>query len=427
MGATSRALDDGRLQIHLPGATRLEGWKAEALLIALETALAPFGGGLLLPALRLAANTANVTIGIGPVVGGGLLAGGSLGAGIVFSPGNVIGFYGATEASQGLIASISATLQVTVVGGGIENFTGDGYAVGISAGEEIVGGVAVLLTNAGSFQGVSFQVGVGIGLSPVDIYTSAQRTYSTSQALALAGSRGLTTALGFSAFNNDAVERMQREFAANVAAGSPKKCIVITNAGLRQLFGPALKNADGSDKRLGTSIQDTMAALQGYGLAEVPTVFEFKDANGRLTRGVVRPETLRESVETWLLNEADRSQASAWYVFGLSIMDGYHSVVVALSFNGLSDPLTKIYWADQIYSGWDDITGRLDARITERTKTWWDGAYAAKGIGFKTRATVWPLVVGAPAVSSQGLSMTRQPAFAQRNRPISMGRRMVPV
>lgn len=179
---TVRSLD-GRTEIRLPGGTQIEGWRAELLIVALETVLAPFGAGFAIPALRLAATEAGVSIGLGPAVSGGLLSGGSLGVGIVFAPHNVVGFYGATELSAGLLAGISATLQVTVLRGGLESFSGSGYAVGLSGGEEIVAGAAVILDADRRFQGVSAQVGVGIGLSPVEIYTSAQRGYSTAQGL----------------------------------------------------------------------------------------------------------------------------------------------------------------------------------------------------------------------------------------------------
>ena len=138
-----------------------------------------------------------------------------------------------------------------------------------------------------------------------------------------------------------------------------------------------------------------MTALQGYGLAHSPTVFECEDASGRVTKGVARPDHLHESVEGWVLAQAEPSAQSAWYVFGLSILDGYHSVILALAFSGTGDPRTKIYWADQIYNGWDDVTGQLDARITRLTQHWWDGieCHPDKPNRCKprTRVTVWPL------------------------------------
>src|SRR5262245_10809571 len=177
MAAHARALDQS-VRFVLPGAYVIEGWKARLLLAALTAQTGPAGMALF-QSLPTLASKFNVTIGIGPALGAGLLGGGSLGAGIVFTPSGGIGFYGSVEESAGLIASISLTIQVTIVKGGIGNFAGEGRAVGFSAGEEIVGGAAALLTPTGEFQGVSFQLGIGAGLSPIDVYTSAQTAYST--------------------------------------------------------------------------------------------------------------------------------------------------------------------------------------------------------------------------------------------------------
>lgn len=209
-------------------------------------------------------------------------------------------------------------------------------------------------------------------------------------------------ALGFAGIWREDIERLKTEFVANVQTGRKKNCIVIANASLRKFYGPNLQNSDGSDKRLGSTIQATMALLQSYGLAQSETVFEFNGANGKLTKGERRPDHLRDSVEAWLLNEADKNKMSTSYLFGLSIMDGYHSVLLAVNFNGIGDSLTKIYWADQIYSGWDDVTGGLDARITSRTQGWWDPLAAAKKA--RTRVTVWPLNPGDQIAVGQGLT-----------------------
>ena len=196
-------------------------------------------------------------------------------------------------------------------------------------------------------------------------------------------------ALGLDPLDRAELDRMKAEFLANKAAGAPKNCITIMNAGLRSLYGARLRNPDGTARALGSTVQDTMSALQGYGLAQAGKVFEFEDSGGRLTKGVVRPDHLRESVQAWLTSQADANAMTASYAFGLSIMDGYHSVILILDFNGPGDPLTRLSWADQIYTGWDDVTGALDARITDRTQRWWDPLPAAKKA--RTRVTVWPL------------------------------------
>jgi hypothetical protein len=147
-----------------------------------------------------------------------------------------------------------------------------------------------------------------------------------------------------------------------------------------------------------------MAKLEEYGLAFSPTVFEFNNAQGRLTYGVTRPDRLRASVESWLFDQIGDPQHSAWYLFGLSIMDGYHSVTLAVAYSGRNEPLTRIYWADQHNQGWTDTTGQIDARITSLTQTWWDGAQPKP----RTRVTLWPLKPASTPVSPFALSVTSE-------------------
>lgn len=127
---------------------------------------------------RAAAEAGGVSVGIGPQVSAGLLLGGGLGGGIIFAPGNVMGVYGQVELSAGFIASIGGSVQVTVVNGGVDAFSGVNYSAGVSGGEGITGGAAALFDGQRQFQGVTLQVGVGAGLSPVDIYTSVQHAVS---------------------------------------------------------------------------------------------------------------------------------------------------------------------------------------------------------------------------------------------------------
>ena len=211
----------------------------------------------------------------------------------------------------------------------------------------------------------------------------------STQALALA-TRAPVRTMALSPMAPAGVDRMRAEFVANAGSGAGRRnCITIMNAGLRQLYGDRLRNPDGSAKALSSTVQDTMAALVGYGLAQSPQRFEFQNASGALTRGTTRPDALMASVEAWLNAQAEANAMSAWYVFGLSILDGYHSVILALDFNGTGDPLTHVFWADQIYSGWDDVTGTLDARITSKTQGWWDPLPERRKP--RTRVTVWPL------------------------------------
>ena len=78
-----------------------------------------------------------------------------------------------------------------------------------------------------------------------------------------------------------------------------------------------------------------------------------------------------------------------WYAFGLSILDGYHSVLLLVDHTG-TDPV--IYWLDQFATGIDDdVTTTLDERVTTKTQNWWQAVMDSKGVGYKTTARLWQL------------------------------------
>jgi hypothetical protein len=176
--------------VTLPGGRLLTPTQSELLLGAIATELTAVNPGLaavFLPLLRLLpalANRYNVSIGIGPAISGAAIAGASFGAGVLFAPGSRIGFYGAVGGVLGAIVSISATMQVTVVHGGPEIFGGTATAVSIDGGEGVVGRASALLSE-GKFIGVTFALGVGAGLTPIEAYAQYQYT-STSLGLSYA-------------------------------------------------------------------------------------------------------------------------------------------------------------------------------------------------------------------------------------------------
>jgi N-acetyl-anhydromuramyl-L-alanine amidase AmpD len=189
---------------HVETVPQLRSLAIQAML-AVNPALTP-----LVLVARAAADAAGVSVGIGPQVSAGLLAGGGLGAGIIFAPGDVIGVYGQAEINAGFIASIGASVQVTVVNGGVDAFRGLSYAAGISGGEGLTGGAAALFNDQRQFQGVTLQVGVGAGLSPVDIYAGVQRAVSSQLGVAMARG-GALRAAAFGA-GGDMVEIRYRVF-----------------------------------------------------------------------------------------------------------------------------------------------------------------------------------------------------------------------
>jgi cell wall-associated NlpC family hydrolase len=172
-----RALDAGGVRVTLPGGYVLDNWKGELLLAAISVAMPPIGA--FMPLLRAAANRFGVTIGMGPAVTGGVGGGAGFGAGVLFAPGNRVGFYGSMGAVVGAIASIGLTMQVTIVRGGPEVFGGSGVAVTVGGGEGVVGAASALLSSDGRFIGVTFEMGVGAGLSPIEFFAQFQYTPTT--------------------------------------------------------------------------------------------------------------------------------------------------------------------------------------------------------------------------------------------------------
>ncbi len=172
------------VRMTLPGGHVLTPMQSRLLLAAISSQLAmvnPALAPVLMPLLQLLPEVAtrfNVTIGIGPSVTGAGVAGGSLSAGIMFAPGNRIGVYGSLGAVLGAIVSISGTMQVTIVKGGPEVFGGSALAITIGGGEGVVGSASALLSTdtPSRFIGVSFALGVGAGITPIEAYAQYQYT-----------------------------------------------------------------------------------------------------------------------------------------------------------------------------------------------------------------------------------------------------------
>lgn len=175
--------------VHLPGATVLEGWQAQALIYGIEHA-ARTVAGMANPALGLmaqfvsvsdildACDRYNITIGVGPSLGIGVQGGVSGGFGMVFAPGRRIGFYGSRSGIIGWIYSAGATAQVTVVRGGPEVFGGESRMAGVSV--DTVGwldtgllGVPVAVhqisNTAGQETGFTLEIGVSAGVPVISL------------------------------------------------------------------------------------------------------------------------------------------------------------------------------------------------------------------------------------------------------------------
>jgi hypothetical protein len=113
---------------------------------------------------------------------------------------------------------------------------------------------------------------------------------------------------------------------------------------------------------------------------------DFYDHRKR-TAGTLKPEELKASVQDKVL--ALSQPEGCWYAYGLSIMDGYHSVLLLVDRTAAAG---RIYWLDQFSSGLDtDVTTTLDAEITGRTQRWWQHVMATKKKGYNTTIRLWRL------------------------------------
>lgn len=203
----------------------------------------------------------------------------------------------------------------------------------------------------------------------------------TTTALTLLILAGLaSTASAQDVFPAERIARTRAFFEKNAAASGPEHmdCITTLNAAARILFEDPMIP-------VGSQIDHTMAALRGVGLAGPARVIEFNDERGRLTKGVTAPHSLRESV--WDTVIGMTNGARGWNVFGLSLMDGYHSITLNVDTTNPASP--TIYWSDQ----WSSNAGfkahtkeTLDAEITRLTSSWWNPVKK-----FKTRTTLWRL------------------------------------
>jgi hypothetical protein len=178
-------------------------------------------------------------------------------------------------------------------------------------------------------------------------------------------------------FINGEVTKKDFEKNANLDKGDPNKkdCITCMNHAMRNLIG--------SKQKVGSTVERTMAKMQRSGHAGVARVIKFDTEDGP-------PKKLRESVWEAVIKMVGGDVG--WSVFGMSLMDGYHSVTLTLDNREPQDP--HIYWSDQWQErgGWLEYSGsELDAEITGFTKKFWGSEFDEKDIGYNTRVTLWRL------------------------------------
>ncbi|WP_256211859.1 peptidoglycan-binding domain-containing protein [Nitrosomonas communis] len=201
-------------------------------------------------------------------------------------------------------------------------------------------------------------------------------------------------------FKGADVERVRKVYQDNtIAAGANSvdraSCIVMFNVALGQLLKLKTKESQARSKssrkvQMGAltteTIEKAMAQLRTAGFARPAISIDFFDRRNK-TAGTLRPERLKKSVQKAVLNLS--TVKGCWYAYGLSIMDGYHSVLLLIDKTGNDG---KIYWLDQFSSDIDDdVTTTLDQRITTKTQGWWQAVKDRKNVGYNTPARVWPL------------------------------------
>jgi len=182
-------------------------------------------------------------------------------------------------------------------------------------------------------------------------------------------------------FTDTDIQQMRAFFVANVASGHPLNCIDTLNRGMRTVLHRP-------QQRVGSSIQNTMARLAQSGLIAEKRVIEFLDQRGRITYGVIAPVRLSRSVWDTVIDMSGHDVG--WSVFGMSMLDGHHSVTLVLDYNNPSHPI--IYRGDWWTSmgGWIQYTkASLDSFVERNTIDWWTNDLTAGGQHRKSRLTLW--------------------------------------
>ena len=129
-----------------------------------------------------------------------------------------------------------------------------------------------------------------------------------------------------------------------------------------------------------------MQQLQQKGFAIPPLALSFLDTHDR-TAGTLKPERLKTSPRDAVLKMSEPS--GFWYAYGLSIMGGYHRVLLLVD---RQEATHRIYWLDQFSSGLDVIVNDSpDQRVPERSEVWWQSVTDTKGKEYSTMLRLWPL------------------------------------
>jgi N-acetyl-anhydromuramyl-L-alanine amidase AmpD len=184
----AQALDADMQPVKLPQAAPVTGWKKQVIRGAVDALVAagvpPMSA--VVPLLIRLVNEQGFSVGIGLGGDAGLLGGAGLGFGIILAPNDDVGTFGSVEVNVGLLAGISAGARVIVIRGGIDTFNETGYALGVTVEDGPSVNAIALFNEQREFHGVSFQLGVGTALSPIQIFTGVQHSVSKAVTQSLA-------------------------------------------------------------------------------------------------------------------------------------------------------------------------------------------------------------------------------------------------
>jgi hypothetical protein len=231
--------------------------------------------------------------------------------------------------------------------------------------------------------------------------TTTTLSRSLTRTFALAALAALASAAPAAAqtFSDQTIHEARLFFQANAASSSKKDCITTVNHAIREVFYKGRQAP-----RLGSRMDLTYAALQRAGRATAPRTIDFVDANGRPTSGATPPQRLRTSVFDAVVSMC--RGAPGWYVVGLSIMDGYHSVTLVVDTRRPGNPY--INYADQWFGGGWKAYARgdgLDAQLEEFTRGWYQKFLTKRGVPPRTRITLWRLLPpGAASRPARGIA-----------------------
>jgi hypothetical protein len=238
-GRMPRARPFSEPTVHLPGATVLSGWQADAFIAGLDTAFRTvLSGGnpafaLLTPfsssrTILNACDAAGITLALGVGLTAGADVAGSGSVGVVFAPGQRIGFYGSGGFGGGWIWSAGGSAQVTLIKGGPELMDGRGSLLSTSIGTlgwvtaDLVDapiGVSLVSGGNGAIIGVSFEFGLSVGVPILGLISAyAQETHTTTSFGRRPGSRSLAATGPASAAHDAALREAVARGASPVEA-----------------------------------------------------------------------------------------------------------------------------------------------------------------------------------------------------------------